>query len=73
MDTPPPLPLGIHMWEWEIGIDIYALLILCIKQITNEKILYIPGTYGKEIQRRGDICICTADSLCWTTEADMTF
>ena len=27
-------------WNWEIGIDLYTLLILCIKQITNENLLY---------------------------------
>ena len=29
--------------NWEIGIDIYTLLILYIKQVTNEKILYSTG------------------------------
>ena len=29
--------------NWEIGIDAYTLLILCIKQITNENILYNTG------------------------------
>ena len=29
--------------KWEIGIDIYAVLILCIKPITNEKWLYSTG------------------------------
>ena len=29
--------------NWEIGIDIYTLLILCIKQITNENLLYSTG------------------------------
>ena len=28
---------------WEIGIDIYTLLILCTKQVTNENLLYILG------------------------------
>ena len=27
---------------------------------------------GKEIQKIGDICICTADSLCCTAETDTT-
>ena len=26
--------------NWETGIDIYTVLILCIKQITNESLLY---------------------------------
>ena len=30
---------------WEVGIDIYTLLILCIKQLTNEKLLYSTGNY----------------------------
>ena len=29
---------------WEIGIDIYTLLMLCIKQITNENLLYSTWT-----------------------------
>ena len=29
--------------NWEIGIDIYTLSILCIKQITNENLLYSSG------------------------------
>ena len=29
--------------NWEIGIDIYTLLILCIKWITNENLLYSTG------------------------------
>ena len=27
---------------------------------------------GKEIQKRGDMCICTVDSLCCTVETDNT-
>ena len=30
--------------NWEIGIDIYTLLILCIKCITNENLLYSTGS-----------------------------
>ena len=60
--------------NWEIGIDIYTLSILCIKQITNKNLLYSTGNYSvlcgdlneKEIQERGDICIRMADSLCCT-------
>ena len=48
----------------EIGIDLYILL--CIKQITNENLLYGTRNYsilcrdlsGKEIQKEGDINIC---------------
>ena len=61
------------MMNWETGTDIYTLL--CIKQasqqITNEYLPYGTGNSvlcgdlnGKEIQKRGDICICTANSLC---------
>ena len=63
--------------NWEIGIDIYTLL--CIKRITNENLLYSTGNSvlcgdlnGKEIQKRGDICIHIADSLHCTAETDTT-
>ena len=44
--------------NWEIGMDIYTLLILFIKYITNENLLYSTGNYsvlwsdlnGKEIR-----------------------
>ena len=47
--------------NWEIGIDIYTLLTLCIKQITNENLLYNAGNStqrsgdlnGKKIQKKG--------------------
>ena len=29
--------------NWEIGVDTYTLLILCIKQRTNENLLYSTG------------------------------
>ena len=64
--------------NWEIGIDIYTLFILCIRQIINENIhreLYsmLSGDLnGKEIQKRGDICIRIADSLCCTVETNTT-
>ena len=29
--------------NWEIGIDVYTLLILCIKYITNKNLLYSSG------------------------------
>ena len=62
--------------NWEIGIDTYTPLILHIKQITNEKLLYSRGLYsmlcgdlsGKEIQKRGD----TANSLCCAVETNTT-
>ena len=30
--------------NWETGMDIYTLLILCIKEITNENLLYSTGS-----------------------------
>ena len=62
--------------NWEIGIGIYTLLILCIKHVTNENLRMARELYsmlcsdlnGKEIQKRGDISICIADSLCCTVE-----
>ena len=63
--------------NWEIATDICTLLILCINQITNEDLLYSTGNSvlcgdlnGKEIQKRGDICIRIADSLCCTAETN---
>ena len=50
--------------NWEIGIDIYTLLILCIKKITNENLLYGTGNstqhsvvtqMGKKSKKRGNI------------------
>ena len=55
---------------WETDTDIYTLL--CIKQITKEKLLYSTGNstqctmvtqMGMEIQKRGDIRTHIADSL----------
>jgi len=64
----------------EIGTDIYSLL--CIKQETNENLLYSTensicsmlcgGLNGNKIQKQGDICIQTADSLCCTEESNTT-
>ena len=67
--------------NWEIGFDIYALLIICIRWITNETLLYSSGNStqcsvadlnGKEIQKIGDICMPTADSLCCTAGTNTT-
>ena len=57
--------------NWKTGIDTYTLLLLCIKQITNENLLWHKELYlglygnlsGKEIQKRGDPGICRAGSL----------
>ena len=51
--------------NWEIGINIDTLL--CIKLMTNENLLYSTGNStqccgdpsGKEIQKRGEICMYT--------------
>ena len=50
--------------NWEIGIDTYTLLILCIKYTTNgnlvaqETLLNAGGNLnGKEVQKGGDIFI----------------
>ena len=66
--------------NWEIGIDIYALLY--IKQITNKNLLYSTGNstqysvmayMGKESKKkRMDVCICITDSLCCTPETKTT-
>ena len=50
--------------NWETGIDLYTLLILCMRQITNKNLLYSirnstqcsdGDLNGKEIQKREDI------------------
>ena len=72
-----PRGKGKNWMNWEIGIDIYTLQ--CIKYITNENLLYITGNSvlcgdlnGKEIQKRGDICIHIADALSCTVETNPT-
>ena len=64
--------------HWETGIDMYTLLILCIKLITYENLLYSTGNSivlcgdlsGKEIQEGGTICKHIADSLCCIVETN---
>ena len=66
--------------NWGIGTDVCTLLILCIKQITNENLIYSSGNSiysvlfgdpnGKEIQNKRDIYICIADSLWCTAETN---
>ena len=68
--------------NWEIGTDTHMLLIRCINWITNENLLCTTGNStalmlcgdlnGKEIQKRGAICVHIADSLCCTVEANTT-
>ena len=42
-------------------------------EIINQNYSMLCGDLnGKEIQKRGDICICIADSLCCTVETNMT-
>ena len=66
--------------NWEIGIDIQTLLILCIKQITNVNLLYSTGNstqcsevnlMGRKSKKRGDICVHIADALCCTVETNI--
>ena len=63
----------------EIGIGIYAILILCIKQVTNENqqhrelyLMHCEDLNGKKVQKGGNICICVTDPLCYTVEANTT-
>ena len=56
-------------WDWHIYITMY-------KQIANENLQYSAGNStqhcdnlnGKEIQKRGDMCIPMANSLYCTAE-----
>ena len=55
------------------GIDIYTLR--CVKQITNENLLYSTGnsTQCSVVNKEGiyvDICIYIVDSLCYTAETN---
>ena len=62
--------------NWENGVDIYTLS--CIKQTTNENLLYSTGDStgcsgdlnGKKIQKPGDIHTRIADSLGYTAETN---
>ena len=54
--------------NWEIKIDMYALLILYIKQITNESLLYSSGNaiqcsvvpkWEGNPQKRGHVHMCS--------------
>ena len=69
------------MINWEIGVDIYTVLYIYVKQITNKYPLYSIGNStqhavmaytGKESKKRVDICICITDSLCYTAETNTT-
>ena len=63
--------------NWETGIDVYTLLILCIKQ-TDRKLLYCTKnstqcsvvTQMGRTSKTGDIHMHRADSLCCTVETN---
>ena len=62
--------------NWEIGIGIYT--VLGIKYMTSENLVFskelssvLSGDlYGKEVQKRGDLCIHTVDSLFYAAETN---
>ena len=63
--------------NWELGIDIRALLKLCIKWITIESpalrelnSVLCGDLNGDEIQKSGAICTHRADSLCCRPETN---
>ena len=65
--------------NWEPGTDIYTLLMIYIKQITNEKLLCSAGNstqcslpeWEDNLKKRG-MCICMVDSLCCIVEINNT-
>ena len=70
MDTKGEMKSGV---TWEIGIDIYTWLILSIKQITNENLLYSIGnstqcsvvTSTGRKSKRGDMSVDIALLYSW--------
>ena len=64
--------------NWGTGIDTYAVLILCMKEITNENVLYSTGnsTQGSAVTRMGrksktkDICVCMC--VAWSRKRQLT-
>ena len=63
--------------NWEIGIDIYT--VICLKHITNEKLLYSTGNLysvlsgdlnGKGIPKWENLCVCVDESLCHIAESN---
>ena len=66
--------------NWETGIDTWALLILCVKWITDDhtvghrerRSVLCGDLNGAEVQKGGDTCICVADSFCCAVEANTT-
>ena len=67
--------------NWEIGIDTYTLLILCIKQITSKNLLFntenslvrCGDLNRKEVQKGMVVGICVADSFCYAVETSTSF
>ena len=57
--------------NWEIEIDIYTLLILCIKWITNEN-YSAEQTQWEGSPKERDICKHIADSVCCTAKTNTT-
>ena len=65
--------------DWKAGTDIYTRLTLCVKQTASENLLFsrkysthCADLNGHEHQKRGDICMHTADFLYCTVEANTT-
>ena len=63
--------------DWEMETDVYALLRLCVKEITSQNLLHgrgnsilYGGLNGKEMQKRGGLYVHVADSLCRTVETE---
>ena len=67
--------------DWEVGIATYTRLYA--KLIGNKDLLYSTGKsiqysviayMGKESKKKdGYMCICVADSLCYTSETNTTW
>ena len=64
-------------WDWHVhSIDAMYKIEHQWKPTVEHKELYLTlcgDLNGKGIQKRGDICICMADSPCCTTETDTIF
>lgn len=66
--------LGIN---WEMGVDIYVLSMLSVKQITIENLLHTTGAppralQGPQREVQTEISVCAAESLCCTGETHTT-
>ena len=67
--------------NWEIGIAIYTLLVLCIKEISKEDLPHSAGNSPSALwwlkregnPKRGDVCTHVADPLCSTVETNTMF